>query len=54
MFSLLTAPREVPEDGALGGLLFDAAAVAAVYGKEVVGEQGVLPVRETLEAASLL
>ena len=54
VFDLMTAPREVPRGGALGGLLFEADSVSSVYGRELESQDGVLPARETVEATGLL
>jgi hypothetical protein len=44
-YDLLTAPREVPRGGALGGLLFDVEGVTALYSADGVGG----PQRERLD-----
>jgi hypothetical protein len=54
VFDLMTAPREVPRGGALGGLLFEAGSVSSIYGAEVRSEGRVLPARETVERGELL
>jgi hypothetical protein len=54
VFDLMTAPREVPRGGALGGLLFETGSVSSVYGAEVRSEGAVLPARETVEPSGLL
>ncbi len=48
VYCLLTAPREVPNGGALGGLLVDGEGVTAIYGAEMVCDGRVWPLRERL------
>ena len=47
-WNTLTCPRAVPPGGALGGLLFDAAGVTAVYGGAVADDPQRWPLRERL------
>lgn len=49
VYDLLTAPREVPPGGALGGLLLDRAGVTAVYGDTMHCEGRIWPSRERLD-----
>ncbi len=49
VFNLMTAPRRLPETGALGGLLLDAHGVTAVYGREIDGADRRWPARESFE-----
>jgi hypothetical protein len=50
VFNLMTAPRRLPETGALGGLLLDSHGVAAVYGREIHGLDRRWPAHELFEA----
>lgn len=49
VYDLLTAPREVPPGGALGGLLLDRAGVTAVYGDSMHCDGRIWPSRERLD-----
>lgn len=48
VYCLLTAPREVPDGGALGGLLVGGEGVTAIYGAEMARDGRVWPLRERL------
>jgi hypothetical protein len=52
-YDLMTAPREVPRGGALGGLLLDSEGVTAIYGSEVQSEDRRWPSREKLDGPDL-
>jgi hypothetical protein len=49
---VLTAPRCLPANGALGGLLLDAGGVTAVYGREIVTTERSWPARERFEPSA--
>jgi hypothetical protein len=48
LYNLLTVPRDIAPGGALGGLSFGPDGVAAVYGRNPVGEDGRWPERDPL------